>query len=91
MFEKTHQYFFLAFLLGGILFAAPLHCCADLNSPLPVSHVCPICSVTGTAVPTSSLIVEMAPAINRLELTGIVVSVPLVAPRSIAPRAPPAV
>ena len=49
-----------------------------------------MCSAAGTAVPTPSLIVEMAPAINPLELTGVVVSVPLVVPRSIAPRAPPA-
>ena len=55
------------------------------------SHVCPICSATGTAVQTPSLIVEMAPAINRLEVSGVVVFVPPVVPRSIAPRAPPAV
>jgi hypothetical protein len=88
--EKSKRFFFLALLLGGLRLAAQLHCCVDLNSPSLDSHVCPICSSAGTAVPTSSLIVEMAPAINRLEVSGVVVSAPLVVPRSIAPRAPPA-
>jgi len=89
--EKSKRILFLALLLGGILLAAQLHCCVDLNSRSLDSHVCPICSAAGTAVPTPSLIVEMAPAINRLEISGVIVSVPLVVPRSIAPRAPPAV
>ena len=88
--EKSKRFFFLALLLGGILLAAQLHCCVDLNSRALDSHVCPICSTAGAAVPTPSLIVEMAPSINRLEVFGVVVSVPLVVPRSIAPRAPPA-
>jgi len=88
--EKSKRFLFLALLLGGILLAAQLHCCVDSNSPSLDSHVCPICSAAGTAVPTSSLIIEMAPAINRLEVSGVVVSAPLVVPRSIAPRAPPA-
>ena len=90
MAEKSKQFFCLALLIGSILFAAQLHCCVDLNSRSLDSHVCPICSAAGTAVPTPSLVVEMAPAINRLEASGVAVSVPLVVPRSIAPRAPPA-
>jgi hypothetical protein len=89
--EKSKRILFLALLLGGILLAAQLHCCVDLNSRSLDSHVCPICSAAGTAVPTPSLIVEMAPAVNRLEVSGVVITVPLVVPRSIAPRAPPAV
>jgi len=89
--EKSKQFFCLALLLAGVLFAAQLHCCVDLNSRTIDSHVCPICSAAGTAVLNPSLIVEMAPAINRLEASGILVSVPVVVPRSIAPRAPPAV
>jgi hypothetical protein len=87
---KSKWFFFLALLLGGILLAAQLHCCVDLNSRALDSHVCPICSAAGSAVPTPSLIVEMAPAINKLEVSGVVVFVPLVVPRNIAPRAPPA-
>jgi hypothetical protein len=88
--EKSKQFFCLALLLGSILFAAQLHCCVDLTSRSLDSHVCPICSVAATAVPSPSPVVEMIPAIDRLEVSGIVVSVPLVVPRSIAPRAPPA-
>jgi len=35
--------------------------------------------------------VEMAPAVNRLEEFRILAVVPLIVPRSIAPRAPPSV
>ena len=90
MLGKSKQVYFLFLLLGAILLTAQLHCCVELNSRMIDSHVCPICSAAGTAVPTTSLIVEMAPAINRLEVSGVLVSVPLVVPRSIAPRAPPA-
>jgi len=90
MAEKSKQFFCLALLIGSILFAAQLHCCVDLNSPSLDSHVCPICSAAGTAVPTPSLVVEMPPVINRLEASGVIVSVPVVVLRSIAPRAPPA-
>ncbi len=89
--EKSKQFFCLALLLAGVVFAAQLHCCVDLNSRTIDSHVCPICSAAGTAALTPSLIVEMAPAVNRLEASGILVSVSVVVPHSIAPRAPPAV
>ncbi|HET7106015.1 MAG TPA: hypothetical protein VFI38_04335 [Candidatus Acidoferrum sp.] len=88
---KSKRFFFVALLLGGLLLAGQLHCCVDLNSRSLDSHVCPICSAAGTALPTPSLVVEMAPSVDRVEVSGVVVSVPLVVPRSIAPRAPPAV
>ena len=88
--EKSKRFFFLALLLGGILFGAQLHCCVDLNPRSLDSHVCSICSSAGTAVPTPTLIVEIAPAINRLETSGIPTAVALFVPRGIAPRAPPA-
>jgi hypothetical protein len=90
MSEKSKRYFFVALLLGGILIAGQLHFCVDLNSRALDSHVCPICSAAGAALPAPSLIVEMAPAINRLEISGIPAAVPLVVPRGISPRAPPA-
>jgi hypothetical protein len=88
---KSKRFIFVALILGGILLAGQLHCFVDLNSRSLDSRVCPICSAAGTALPTPSLIVELAPAVNRMEVAGDVVFVPLVAPRSIAPRAPPAV
>ncbi len=89
MFYKSTRVYLLALLLVSVLFAAQLHCCVDLNSPTIDSHVCPICSAAGSAITTASLIVEMAPAVNRVEVPGTVTQVPLVVPRSIAPRAPP--
>jgi hypothetical protein len=82
---------FLVALLASVLFGAQLHCCLDLNSQTLDSHVCPICSAAGSAVVTSAVHVEMAPAVNRLEEFRVLAVVPLVVPRSIAPRAPPAV
>jgi hypothetical protein len=88
--EKSKQFFYLTLILGSILFAAQMHCCVDVNSRSPDSHVCPICSATGTAITTPSPMAEMIPSSNHFEISGVVVSVPLVAPRNIAPRAPPA-
>jgi len=51
--------------------------------------MCPICSVAGAAIVTSSLTMEMVPAINRLEDFSVPAFVSVVAPRDIAPRAPP--
>jgi len=78
-----------AALLASVLFGAQLHCCLDLTSQSIDSHVCPICSVAGAAIVTSSPTMEMAPAINRLEDFSAPAVVPLVVPRDIAPRAPP--
>ncbi|HKM67569.1 MAG TPA: hypothetical protein VJX70_10420 [Candidatus Acidoferrum sp.] len=86
---QSKRVYVLALLLVSVLFAAQLHCCVDLNSPTIDSHVCPLCSAAGTAIATPSLIVEMAPAVNRLEISGAVTPITLVVPRSIAPRAPP--
>ena len=81
--------FLLAALLASVLFGAQLHCCLDLSSQSIDSHACPICSAAGAAVLTSSLTMEMAPAINRLEDFSVPVVVSAEVPRDIAPRAPP--
>ena len=82
--------FVLAALLASVLFGAQLHCCLDLNSQTLDSHLCPICSVAGSAIVTAAPHVEMAPAVNRLEEFRVSTVVPPVVPRDIAPRAPPA-
>ena len=87
---KTKRIYFLALLFGGIFLAAQLHCCVDLNSKTVDSHVCPICSTVGTAIATPSLIMAMAPAINRLEVFGLLAPVLVVVFRNVTPRAPPA-
>ena len=81
--------FLVATLIAGVLFGAQLHCCLDLSSQSIDSHVCPICSIAGAALVTSSLTIEMAPAINRLEDFSAPAVVSAEVPRDIAPRAPP--
>jgi len=87
--SRSKFVFLLAMLLASVLFGAQLHCCLDLTSQSIDSHVCPICSVAGAAIVTSSVTMEMVPAIDRL----VDFFVPAIAsaevPRDIAPRAPP--
>ncbi len=87
--SRSKLAFLLAALLASALFGAQLHCCLDLSSQSIDSHVCPICSVAGAAIVTSSLSMEMAPAINRVEDFSVPVIVSVEVPRDIAPRAPP--
>jgi len=87
---KTRYVYFLALLLAGIFLAAQLHCCVDLNPSALDSHVCPICSTTGIAVATPSLVLALVPAINRLETPPVLAAVSVVVFRNVAPRAPPA-
>jgi hypothetical protein len=87
---KTQRIYFLALLLAAIFFAAQLHCCVGLNSTSMDSHACPICSTAGIAVATPSLLLALVPAVNRLEAPPVIAIVSVVAPRSVAPRAPPA-
>ena len=87
---KSKRVYFLALLLGVVFLGAQLHCCADLNSSTTDSHFCPICSTAGTAIATPSLIMVMAPAINRLVVLSVMPTVPVVVFRNVVPRAPPA-
>jgi len=89
MLGKTKRVYILAVLLGIVFLGAQLHCCADLNSGLTDSHVCPICSTAGTAIATPSMILAMVSAIDRLEVFGKMDPVPVVVLRDVAPRAPP--
>ena len=86
---KSTRIYLLAVLLGVVFLAAQLHCCLELNSGTLKTHACPICSTTGTAIATSSPVVAMVPAVNRLEVSGVTVEIFIVVLRNIAPRAPP--
>ncbi len=86
---KSTRIYLLAVLLGVVFLAAQLHCCLELNSGTLNTHACPICSTTGTAIATSSPVVAMVPAVNRLEVSGVTVEIFIVVLRNIAPRAPP--
>jgi hypothetical protein len=87
--KRKHLYF-LTLLLGVILVTAKLHCCVELNSRTMDSHVCPICSAARTALATSSLIIALVPAINRLEVFNVMATVLVIVHRNVTLRAPPA-
>jgi hypothetical protein len=89
MLNRSKLTLLLAVILASLLFGAQLHCCLDLSSQSLDSHVCPICSAAGSAIVASTPTLEMAPAVNRLEEFGVVVTIPLVVPQGIAPRGPP--
>jgi hypothetical protein len=86
---NSKRVYFLAVLLACLFFVAQLHCCVDLGSKTADSHVCPICSTVGAAVSAPSLILATVPAINRLEVFGLMAAVLVVVSRNVAPRAPP--
>jgi hypothetical protein len=88
--RKTRRIYFLVLLLGFVFLAAQLHCCLELNSRAMDSHACPICSTAGTAITTPFLVMEMMPSMHRLEVSGVMATVPAVVFRNVAPRAPPA-
>ena len=90
MLVHSKRVHFLALLLAVVFLAAQLHCCVDLNFRTLDSHVCPICSAAGAAIATPSLTIATVPAINRLEVFVVTATVPVVAPRNVGPRAPPA-
>ena len=87
---KTQRIAFFALLLGVILLAAQFHLCADLTAGPLSSHICPICSTAGSVVPTQSPSMAIVPAMNRLEVFAVTVPVSTELPRTVAPRAPPA-
>ena len=89
MFGNSRRVYFLVALLGFVFLAAQLHCCLELNSRTMDSHFCPICSTAGSAISTPSPIIAIVPAIDRVEVAGVTVTVPHVVHRNIAPRAPP--
>jgi hypothetical protein len=80
----------LALLLGIIFLGAQFHFCADLTATPSASHICPLCSATGSAVATHSPVIANVPVMNRLEVAPLVVSLSSAAPRATSPRAPPA-
>jgi hypothetical protein len=90
MAHQTKRLSLVALFLGAVFLATQLHCCVDLNSATMDSHICPICSTTGTALASPALIMALVPAINRLELFGVMALVSVVILCNVAPRAPPA-
>jgi hypothetical protein len=88
--SRTHRIRFLALLLGIIFLGVQFHFCTDLTVTPSASHICPICSTTGSAVATHSPSMAVVPVANRLEIVSSVNSVFSVFSPAISPRAPPA-
>src|ERR1700680_3998657 len=78
-----------ALVLGIVFLAAQFHFCADLTSDPTTSHICPLCSVAGSAVLTPPSGITLAPVMDRLESALLVVGVSKSALRAKSPRAPP--
>jgi hypothetical protein len=90
MLGKTQRIRVFALLLGIIFLGAQFHFCSDLTSTPSASHICPICSTTGSVVATQSPSIVIVPIADRLEVTPLVVSVSSAVPRALSSRAPPA-
>jgi hypothetical protein len=86
---KTSHIASLALLLGIVFLVAQFHFCADLTSNPYSSHVCPFCSVAGSAIPTQPPSVAIVPVMNRLENPAVVFIISAAIPRATSPRAPP--
>jgi hypothetical protein len=90
MLRKPLSLPFLVLLLGVLLLGAQLHFCMDMTASPSDSHICPVCSVVGSAVAAPSPSVEIVQVSDRLELTPAIVMTSLAVPHAISPRAPPA-
>ncbi len=87
---KSHRIRILALLLGVFFLGAQFHFCTDLTTTPSASHICPVCSTTGSIVAAQSANFAFVPVTNRLESAPLVVLVSSAVPRATSPRAPPA-
>jgi hypothetical protein len=88
---KVRQIRILALLLAVLFLGAQFHYCADFSSGPSSSHICPLCSVTGSAVAPSSPNIAITPVTDRLEIVAIPTAVSPEIPDAVSPRGPPAV
>jgi hypothetical protein len=90
MLPNVRKLRFLALLLGIIFLAAQFHFCADLTSGPSISHICPVCSTTGSIVAPVAPSIALVAVSNRLEVVTLPSSFSALLPRAVSPRAPPA-
>jgi hypothetical protein len=88
--SKSHRIRILALFLGFIFLGAQFHFCTDLTATPSASHICPVCSTTGSIVATQSPSIAIVPVTNRLEVAPFVGYVSSAVLRATSPRAPPA-
>lgn len=86
---KTQRIRIFALLLGIIFLGAQFHSCTDLTAAPSASHVCPVCSTSGSAIATSSPNVEILLVLGLLFVAHFDLSVSSAVPRATSPRAPP--
>jgi hypothetical protein len=86
---KISRIRFLALLLGIVFLAAQFHFCADLTSDPYSLHICPFCSVAGSAILMRPPSIAIMPIVSRLERTAVVFDVFYAVPCATSPRAPP--
>jgi hypothetical protein len=89
MHSKAQRARLLALLLGVIFLGAQFHFCTDLSPAASATHMCPICSVAGSAVAMQSPSVAVIPISNRLEVVSLLLTISSPFPRAVSPRAPP--
>lgn len=78
-----------ALVLAVIFLAAQFHFCADLTSDPSSSHVCPLCTATGSAIVMPSPSIAMVPVTERLDYLALIGDISAAIPRATSPRAPP--
>jgi hypothetical protein len=79
----------LAVLFALIFLGAQLHFCADLTGAPSGTHICPVCSAIGAAVPTPTPAIAIVSHVRPLQVVAPSVSGSLEIPRATSPRAPP--
>ncbi len=88
---KVRRIRILALLLAVLFLGAQFHYCVDLSSGPSSSHICPLCSVTGSTVAPSSPSIAITPVTGRLEIVAVLTAASPEVPDAVSPRGPPAV
>lgn len=79
-----------ALILGIVFLTAQFHCCADLTSDPYSLHVCPFCTVTGSAILIPLPSIATLPIVSRIEHSPEIFDISYAVSRATSPRAPPA-
>jgi hypothetical protein len=90
MLVQRPRFHLFILLLAVVFLAAQFHFCADLTSSQSGTHLCPVCSSTISVVSPAAPGIAFAPIMNSLEISVSATVLSPTLPRSISPRAPPA-
>src|SRR5260370_17375962 len=87
--SKSHRIRILALFLGVIFLGAQFHFCVELTAAPTASHICPVCSATGSVLAPRSPVVAIVPVTNRLQVVPFVRSVSSAGSPATPPPPPP--